>query len=53
MLAAGAENRLKFQAFQQRTDASVSSFQNVTVRLANVQKDIDRLLDQSDRAEGA
>ncbi|MBW4580614.1 MAG: hypothetical protein KME42_13705 [Tildeniella nuda ZEHNDER 1965/U140] len=53
MLDARAEERLKFQAFQERMEASASGFQDVTVRLAHLQKDIDRLLDQRGRANDA
>ena len=53
MLNARAEDRLRFQDFQQRMDASALGFQTITVRLANLQKDVDRLLDQHNRAEGA
>jgi len=53
MLDARAEDRLKFQAFQQRTEVTVSGLQDVTVRLANLQKDIDRLLDRYAQANDA
>ncbi len=44
MLDARAEERLEFQEFRQRMEASVSGLQDVTMRLANLQEGMARML---------
>lgn len=44
MLDARATERLEFQEFRQRMEASVSGLQDVTMRLANLQEGMARML---------
>ncbi len=44
MLDARAEDRLEFQEFRQRMETTVSGLQDVTMRLANLQEGMARML---------